>query len=110
MRNLQKLNPKVEEKTLYERKRDYKAVIRNIPRYINENRMNSLESKIGIMNVNDEEKLNRAIQQFCDDAWTDFKENDDKLWESLSAEEQDMARNESKIIIRQFFIEQKNKQ
>lgn len=100
------INPKG-EKTLYEKTRDYKTVVRNLPRYINENRMISLESKIGPINIEDEEKLTRAVKQFSEDVWVDFAENDGELWGSITTEQQQQAREHLLGEVRTFFIEQK---
>jgi hypothetical protein len=102
------INPKG-EKTLYERTRDYKAVVRNLPRYINENRMDSLESKIGPINVDDEQKLVRAVNQFAEDVLVDFAENDGELWRSITVEQQQQAKDHLCTETRAFFIEQKKK-
>jgi hypothetical protein len=100
------INPKV-ERTLYETRRDIKAVEKSVPRYVNVNRMISLESKIGKIDVNDEEKLARAVKQFCDDVWVDFVENDGELWGELSEENQTQAKHDLLDQVRSFFIEQK---
>jgi len=78
------VNPKV-EKTLYEviRDREKENVERcyeEIDRYINDNRMDTLRSKIGEFDM---ERKNEVSELYCADVMKDFIDDQEELWDAI---------------------------
>lgn len=60
----------------------------DIQPYINENRLNSVLSKIGAVNRQNEKRMKAIYEEFLRDVWTDFNENNQQILTDLSEEQQ----------------------
>ena len=97
------VNPKV-PMTLYEKRREEKlSAIEKaysiLERYINNNRMETLQSKIGPVT---KENMKMALELFCEDVFKDFCEDEEKLWKLLDEDTQERIRKNTKSKVNSF--------
>jgi len=85
----EEINPKIEE-TIYEKERNkgrnaVEKTYAEIERYINENRLNSVTSKVGPLTKKNMDEVCRLL---CEDAFKDFIKDNQETWEAVEEDKQ----------------------
>jgi len=101
----QEVNPKV-PLTLYEKQREaaranLEKIYDEVERYINDNRMDTLRSKIGEVTT---ERINEASEAYFADVMKDFIKDQEELWMSVSEEERERASRNTRSKVNSFVV------
>jgi len=97
------VNPKAPD-TVYEKNRNQAKealdkAYEEIDRYINENRLNNLQSKIGPLK---EDSLVEASKMLCEDVFKDFCKDNEELWALLDEEKRELVERNTGSKVRTF--------
>jgi Rnl2 family RNA ligase len=100
------VNPKV-PLTLYEKKRAEEAsnlqkIYEEVERYITDNRMDNLRSKIGEIEASNRAKVAEACELLCADVLADFCEDERELWEAVDEQQREIAKKNTRSKVNAF--------
>ena len=79
-------------------------ILDELRNYVNANRLESAISKIGALDINNEQRMLDIETEFLRDTLADFNENNDHLLEDLSIEQQEWMNNRIKSEIKKLII------